>query len=564
MQPDKIIQRFTALEAERRSTVDHQWQLVERFIAPGRGKFFQTEQQEGELTWRRREIYNSTGMECNDTLSSSMHANLTNPATQWFSVAFRDTEIQKIKEAAVWAEEVSHEMWWALQDSNFNLEINETYIDLTGFGTNAIVEEVKDPFDWDGLNFQSIPIREIYFEEDWNGDVLRLYRKLNWTPVQIVDRFGKENCPLGLVELAEGQMGSTTRKTVIFCIFERTQYQDQDISKPIAPLARPFGFKYVLQEGCFELGTEGGYYEMPAFVGRWKLMSGSKWAFSPGIMALPTVLTLNQAEELYLRGWEKFIDPPNKTTERGLLGDLDLEAGGLLVVRAMDQLEPYITNTRFDIGDVQMDRLEDQIKRIFMVDQLAVQENTSDTAFEFAKRYEMMQKILGPTLGRLQSDLFNKIIHNTYRIMLRAGQLPEVPGIVLDMGAQLDIRYVGPLARAQKADEILSVERWVGQLASLAEVQPEMLDIPDWDEIGRGTADILDVPAKMVRSQAQIDQIRKDRAELQKAQAEAEITRQAGEAAQAAAAGADALAATQAGPGAAVMDSLAGGGGPLQ
>ena len=59
MHPREIVMRWQA-HYSLRKTVEEHWQLIERFVCPGRGKFFQEEKSEHELTWRRRELYDST------------------------------------------------------------------------------------------------------------------------------------------------------------------------------------------------------------------------------------------------------------------------------------------------------------------------------------------------------------------------------------------------------------------------------------------------------------------------------------------------------------------------
>jgi hypothetical protein len=90
-----------------------------------------------------------------------------------------------------------------------------------------------------------------------------------------------------------------------------------------------------------------------------------------------------------------------------------------------------------------------------------------------------------------------------------------VPQAVLEDSGELDIIYTGPLVRAQRADIAQGVARWVASLAELGEVAPEVLDIPDWDEIARELGSLEGVPAKLMNSKKVIKQKRDDREEAQ-------------------------------------------------
>ena len=534
MKPEEIVARLGHLETERK-TVEYQWDLIERFVVPGRGKFFRQNKSEHEIDWRRREIYDSTALTAADTLASSLHGSLTSPSTRWFGISLRDTELNEDLEVRKWLDECAEKVWFALQDSNFNLEINETYLDLVSFGANFISEEeVGNATSWEGISFQSVPLLEAFFEEDAEHGVHTFYRRLEMTAVQIVSKFG-DKVPQSILDMAMKPEGGIVKHTVIFCVYPRKDRKNADVSRMLAPEVRPYGSKYVLKEGKHQLGEEGGYYEMPVFVPRWKRMNSSKWGRSPAMTSLPTILTLNQLQELIIIAAGKVVDPANLTTERGLLSDLDLNSGGLTVLRNINDLKPYESGARFDVSQLQRKDLVDQIRSIFYVDQLELKESPAMTATEVQVRYELMQRLLGPTLGRLQSDLLDPIIQRTFNLLYRAGQMPEEPNIVTEYKQRggdgtIDVVYTGALARAQRTDEMAALERWIAQLASLSEVRPDILDWVAWDEIADYSAQILNVPAELRRSKEEVKLERDQKAREQQALMEAEQGRMEGEA----------------------------------
>ena len=93
------------------------------------------------------------------------------------------------------------------------------------------------------------------------------------------------------------------------------------------------------------------------------------------------------------------------------------------------------------------------VRRIFFSDQLELNEGPQMTATEVQVRYELMQRLLGPTLGRLQSEFLNPIVERAFYSMLRGNALPQMPECC-NARFDLDIEYVGPLARSQKMDEV--------------------------------------------------------------------------------------------------------------
>ena len=387
-------------------------------------------------------------------------------------------------------------------------------MDLVAYGTSVIVEEVEgDELTGKDLKvvFTAIPVKEIYFEMDHKGRVCSLYRKLEWTAGQIITKFGKDKVPQDIVEKAENTSSASTKMTVIYAITKRDGFDKYEYNGPVAADKRPYEWKYILKSSCETLGDVGGYYEMPAFVPRWRKTSESKWGNSPAMIALPDILTLNQLTELILRATEKVVDPATLTTERGLLSDLDLEAGGLSVVRTLDDIKVHESKARFDVSELEREKLRESINHVFYVDQLELKDSPTMTATEVQVRYELMQRLLGPTQGRLVSDLLDPLIQRTFNIMFRAGMLPKVPDIVAQSDSELDIQYIGPLSRAQKVDAAAAAERWIAGALQISEINPQVLDNIDFDAMVRDQADVLNVPAKYLKDKAKVTAERKER-----------------------------------------------------
>lgn len=544
MQPNEIVSRFDSLVAARKN-VEGTWNIINKYVVPFRGDFFSQITSESAVNWHEnRLIYDSTAVNSANLLSSNLHGSLTSPATRWFDFLFHDDDLNDDHDAREWLEECSKRVYKALQDSNFNLEANETYLDLVSYGTSVIVEETEeDPSG--GLKhivFQSVPIEEVQFEQGYKGNVHTFFRRYKWTAIQIVDKFGEAGVPLTIIERTKTHPDE--KLDVILCIYCR-KGKDKNLNsdKKLAPKQRPYAFKHILRIGMVELGKEGGYYEMPAFVPRWRKTNKSMWGNSPAMAAMPDILTINKLVELILKSTEKVVDPTTKVTERGLLSDLDLTPGGMTVVRSMDDMQPYESKARFDVSQLQREKLQQAIERAFFVDQLQLKESPAMTATEVQTRYELMQRLLGPTLGRLESDFLDPLVQRTFNILLRAGMLPTVPEVVKAARAEMNIAYIGPLSRAQKSDVATSITEWVGTIGMLAKTlveaqyPPDILDIPDYDKIAKELGQLKGAPTKLLKSDRDLKKTRKERQDHQVAMAAAERAKAQGEAMQAGGAG---------------------------
>ncbi len=540
MIPDDIVRRFNGLKGERENLNDV-WDQIVRFIAPYRGRFFRDDHSEEGVEFRRPYCYDSTAIMASQSLAAHLHSRLTSPSFRWFGLRFRSDELNANREAAAWADECSARIFNALQDSNFNVEAAEGYQDIVDFGTAVVFEEEKvvpDSDAWEGLNFSTIPIKEAYFEEDSEGQIYNFYREMLLTPIQICDKFGIDNVPDWVKDKAlDPEHPIDEKETLIFCVYRRPRIsQDNlDLSKPLAAEKRPYGAKYVLAKDASQLSNTGGFYEMPAYLPRWRTTSGSRWGNSPAMTALSDVLSLNKLIELHIQSVEKVIDPPTITTDRGLISDLDLNAGGLTTVRDINEMKPYESGARFDVNYQEIERFRDQIREYFLVDKLLLprMEGTPATATEISTRTAQVEKVIAPTLGRIITDWLDPCVTRTFNIMYRAGALPDMPQSVIDSGTDMDIEYVGALARSLQQDQVDGVDRWLMQLQLAAQMNPQVLDIPDWDEMFKSTGRMLGVPAKFMRSKDDIDKDRNAQKQQAAEMQEAQLMEQAGKGMQA-------------------------------
>ena len=540
----EIVNRFNQKWASRK-TVEATWDVITRFVAPYRGRFFQQITSEHAIEWRHREIYDSTAVMAAQSLAASLHGALTTPTIRWFDMQFREKKLNKDQDAAEWLQNASSAVYDTLRDSNFNLEINEMYLDLVTFGTGFIVEEdLGDPLeDWGGVNFTCVPMKEAYFEQDQFGQVYAFYRLLNWQPSRYIDKFGPENCPQIVIDKYESN-NDDERVEVVFAILPVWENADAPTGEVLAPERRPYRYVYLTRDSAEPFtgpAAEGGYYEMPVFAPKWRKTSESEWGNSPSSVALADILTLNQTIEMRIKSVEKLLDPPQKVEERALISDLDLKARGLTVLRDISKIQPLDTGANINAGEIEINDLRAAIRNYFFVDQLELKESPAMTATEVQIRVELMQRLIGPTLGRLESDLLDPLIQRTFNMLMRAGRLGPIPESLMDLDSSMDIEYLGPLARAQKTDRVASIERWMGSLGAYAEMgMVDVLDVPDLDTLARETGMMLNVPATMMLDEKTVKKARAARQEAQQQAQQAELMQQSGKGMQEMAAGAEA------------------------
>lgn len=535
MENKEIVSRWDALYNERQGTVDGLWDLVDRFVMPLRNDFYSTLTSEGEVDWRRRDLYDSTAVFGAQQLSAAIHSNLTSPAQRWFEYRFRDPTLNTDQTAKEWLDQCTTIVYEALNESNFDVEIVESYTDEVGYGTSALSLEQDE--ETGELVFSANPLRDVVFELDHRKQARRIYKRLQWTAGQIVSKFG-DDTPDWIKKREEESPGATDKIDLIFCVYPR-EGKEADPTLPTAPKERPFGYKWVVKNTAELLGEEGGYYEMSMFITRWRSVAGSRWGKSPSTDAMGDIMTLNQLKEAILEAAGKAIDPPQKAEDGAIVGDLDMDRGGLTILTDINGLSPMDAGTDFNVAGMEVADLRDSIRDHYYQNQLQLKESPAMTATEVSVRYELMQRLMGPTLGRQKSDKLDKILVRAFGLLYRAGRLPPVPeGLA---ASELDIQYTGPLPRAQHGNAAQATLTWMGDIAQLAEVYPEARDLPDVEEAMRMIAEMRGVPAKAIRSQQELDVMRAQQKQQQQAAQMAQMAQGAGEAMKSVGEGAQAL-----------------------
>jgi hypothetical protein len=80
-------------------------------------------------------------------------------------------------------------------------------------------------------------------------------------------------------------------------------------------------------------------------------------------------------------------------------------------------------------------------------------------------------------------------------------------------GKEFTVRYVSPLARSQKLEEVTAMDQFEDRLVSRSEVNPQEMDVYNWEDADRERAKALGVPGKLMRKPEEIDALREARAQ---------------------------------------------------
>ncbi len=495
MEVEQLIKRFNKLESDKAPWLNH-WQEILDYVMPRKADVSATYAKGSKRT---EKLYDSTAVHANTLLAASLQGTLTSASLPWFHLRVRDESVAASREVQVWLEDCRNRMYKAFNSSNFNTEVHEFYLDICSIGTACLEVEEADG----AISFRSLAVSEYMISENHKGEIDTLYRKFPYTARQAHQKWGDA---VGVKVMEALKKDPDKSFEFIHCV--TPSYEKNQTKLPWASVYICLADKNIV--------GEGGYNEMPYLVTRWAKASGEKYGRSPAFNALPDIKTLNKAVELGLKAWAKAIDPPLLVEDDGVIGRVVTKPSGITVVRRDGAIKPLNTGARFDVSDMKEEALRGAIKQAFFSDQLELQSGPQMTATEVQVRYELMQRLLGPTLGRFQTEFLNPLIERCFAIMDRNDLFSPAPEDL--EGTALDIEFVGPLARSQRMEEATAVERLYEMAANLAGFAPEIMDNIDHDAAIRSRAELLGVPKNIMRDPEEINAKREEAAKQQQQQ----------------------------------------------
>ena len=491
---------------DKRSTWESHWQECADFMQPRKAEI-NKERQRGDK--RNIQIFDATAIHASELLAASLHGMLTSSANRWFQLRYKENLLNESDEAKEWLEDSIDKMYLAFARSNFQQEVFEVYHDLICFGTACLMIEEDEN---DIVRFSSRHIKEFYVQENKKGLVDTIYRRFKMPVQAAIDKFGFENFSRSTQNLFKKEPFEEIE--LVHVVRPRNIYNERKEDKKNMPFQSIY-FEY----GEGHIINIGGFKEMPYVVPRYLKASTEIYGRSPAMNALPDVKVLNKMVETALKAAAKQVDPPLLVPDDSMLSPIRMSAGSLNYYRSgsRDRIEPLNIGQQTSVTLNQENQRREAIAKMFHIDQLMVTANRTMTATEVLQRNEEKMRILGPVMGRLQSELLQPMILRVFNIMLRNKLFQSAPEILNNQ--EIDIEYVSPMALAQKGQELQSLMRGLelfGQIGQIAPVQ----DYIDENGLIKQIIRITGLPARMIKSDKQVAALREQKAAAQQQQME--------------------------------------------
>ena len=509
----KLIKRLEQLKT-RRSVVESEWRDCYRYTYPLRGVGLETSgsapsdpatQNASTAQSNQADLLDSTGTDSARTLAAALQAGLTPSNSRWPLLDVGNPS----DEERLWLDDAADTIWENIHASNFDAVGFECMLDMVGAGMFPMfVDEAPGG----GYRFEEWPLANSYFAASTpGGPIDTVFNEFPLSVEQAAKDYGVDKLSEKTRKLLEDKPDEILH--FVRCVYPR------NAAAPAGKFARNMPYAAVhIERDHKHVVREAGYHELPLIVPRWNPVPGSAYAFGPTSEAKPDLKTLNETVKYVLANADLATAGMWGAVDDGVLNPKSVRVGPrkIIIMAERDNLWPLAPASKFDIAVLEIDRLQRNIRKILMADQLEPQQKagTPPTATEIVVRVELIRQLLGPVYGRMQSEYLQALVRRCFGIAFRAGVLGRPPRSLA--GREIFVRYNSPIARAQKAVDVAAMDRYEASLGMQAQAGlTDAVDMYDWDESRRVRAELLGVPAKLIPDREAVDKTRKDRADAQ-------------------------------------------------
>lgn len=529
----KFYEAKLAAAKEIRLTYENTWAEIMDHFAPDLKGYLNSEKKDNGS--RNDEIINDGDPpEYARKSAAGMWSTISSPSRPWMRRKLRKKSLSEIQEANILLDEMTECDYDILTDSNFYQEIFSVYMHYVSIGNYAMI---IDP-DYDTvIRCTTLNCGEYWLSVNGQGKVDTLFRIIEFSAAQLKDKFGEENLPRRVLNTITSRRPNGSDFKVVHVIAPD--------EKKIAPFKKPYVSVYFL-ESCHEKKflQVRGYNRKPFSAECWFKLSGETYAkMSPGRNQLGNAKQLQQMVYDFNKALQMVIDPPlqgnTSAMENGsvlcfpgawnpLKGALTASDG---TIKPLYQINPQLDAMWTAIKEKKEQIAQGLFLDLFMA--VSMRANKDMTAEEVRSISGEKALVLGPGLLNMHIGL-NEILDIIYEYASEAGVYPEIPQSLLDQlgGQEIRIEYMSMLAQAQKLVDINRIDQLLFYIEKLSPIYPEIKDKADLDQVIDEVGKMTGAPARLIRPDDVVDQIRQDRAQGQQMQQMAQAATAAADVAQ--------------------------------
>ena len=523
----------------KRTTWERNWQEIAEYVLPHRSDFT-AKRSKGEE--RLEMAFEGTAMRSLKRFASNIHNVFTPMGAEWFRLTTGHPYLDNQRHIALWLEDatriIKHHI--SRPSSNFHSAIFQYYLEAGAFGTGIVfVEDIPGR----GPHFRNFPLSDCVLAAGGEMEIDTVFRVYKQTCKDLISRFDPALLPEDILKKA-GSEKMLEEVDVIHYVAPAWLMKEQ--------LPPDWMFPYVsvhYLKDKKKVIKFSGYENMPYICARWERSDREIYGRGPTWEILPDMRLINEVEKVYLKGVQKAIAPPMFVPDSGLLDPLDTTPDAInyytVGIGGKDTIFPVPNAGKIEYAQDLNARLVNSIKEGYFLDILELPGPIAPdgdvmrfSATEVSVRMRNRMPVLGPLLARQESELLDPLIKRTAFILMRSGQLGEMPR---ELEEGFRVEYLNPISIAMRSGEVNSIVQLFEMIMPLAQIDQTIPMYFNTQQILKNTAKVLQVSPSNLRKDEEVQQMKqkqqndqmlaqeqelaKTTAEVDESQARAEATR---------------------------------------
>ncbi len=473
---------------------------------------------------------------------AAAHYSYITPAGQaWF--AFRGEEQEDIYKR--WFSKASETSLGGLGRSNFYSEMHEGYLSRVAFGTALVLTEPKP--DGSGVIFRSIPIASYGMAEDADGVINTVARRFEYSAAQAVARFGYKALPDSVTRAYDRADSRYIDKfKFIHLVMPRDSYTNGNGVAKSDATQMAFISAYLYEGDSCVIVEEGGYEEFPYMATRFEKWPGTVWGFPPALKCMSSLSSVSKMENNMdilsdLAAFPRIM----KLAEQ--VGEIDFRAGGQTVISPqaaqMGLPREWGTSGRYDVGKDRIAEKEQKIRAAFFVPflQPITQRSVQMTATEVRALQDEQAFSFSPTFAMFSNDI-SVLLYRVFSILYRQGAFNSVkatqpPSLKVRDNDGTDhfklampkVHLLGRIAQTLEQSQKAGLEYFFQMLGGYIQMTGDQSAL-DYLDSGKAIKMLYlstGAPDDILLTDADVQQLRAERAANEQAMAQAQAANQA-------------------------------------
>ena len=484
------VESILKLYKESQSLKDHwkdKFEEAYEYCLPQRESFYD----ESPGSKRTDKIFDETAVVGIQEFASRLQAGIVPTFARWANfeagVEIPDENKENVNAAL---DTITQYVFETLSSSNFNQEVHEAFMDLA-IGTGCLLVEEGDAIN--PIKFSAIPLPHLILNNGPNNKIDTVFRRRYCKLKNITVMYPKAVVPDDIMQ----SMDQDKKCTLIDGVYQDYSEPNVEKYKHCVILLEK---KIIVFEEEFE-----GVGSNPYITFRWNKASGEVYGRGPIFNAMSAIKTCNLTIQLVLENAQMAISGIYQVEDDGVVNpdNISLVPGTLIPVAPGSKgLVPIQAAGRFDVAQLILEDMRNNIKKALYMETLGRPEGTPMTATEVAERMADLSRQIGSSFGRLQSEFVIPVLRRVIRILKEQGRI-DLPII---NGREVKVQAISPLARSQYQQDISDINRFHEIIGTT--FGPQVLNlIVNQNAVAKHIGSLMNIPEKLLRNEEEQQQL---------------------------------------------------------